>query len=231
MRSMFRTVLVALLAVLALGAVASASASAHEWKVNGSPVVAAKEVTFSGGSFEMEVRAFSFSAKCRKVSGKGDVEAEGKGKATELKLTECTTNVIESPECLVKSAGAPARAGEIILAGIPTVLVERESHGGGAKKLADEFKENATKKEMVKLEVGKEEETVTHKLKKPCGKFGVLNTVKGEIAAEVSNAKEELIFPSPELEGNSLSFAGWALTWPDATVVQKVVGGGTLEGV
>jgi hypothetical protein len=144
MRSMFRTVLAAFTAVLVLGAVASASALAHEWKVNGKALGKGekKEVTYSGGKLRMGPNAFEVT--CSTTTGKGKVqgpkgfaEPGGKGEATELKVTGCqpTSEEGEKRGCKVKTGGLPtAKVGEIIATDLPTELTELEKRFEETKK-------------------------------------------------------------------------------------------------
>ena len=84
---------------------------------------------------------------------------------------------------------------------IPTVLVEREPSGGGARKLADNFEQNPTTKEFVTLVFAG-----------TCSEYPETE-VKGTVAAEVinlTNGNIELNFPEPELKGNTLKAFGVA---------------------
>jgi hypothetical protein len=214
MRSRFRTVLVSSLAVCALGAVVSASASAHEWKVNGKPLVGEKEVTYSGGTVMMAIGGKII--RCTSVTGKGSVKDKGAG-TVGTTFTGCTAN---SGQCAVKSVGAPAKSGEIILTGLSTTLTERET-SKNVKVLAEEVKDKAKPKEWVTLEFKGGE--------KAC--FGWFTfKVKGKYAAEVVNSTESMNFPTPELRGNTLEGFGVAMTLV-GNVKQTLVGGGVLEGV
>ena len=92
MRSIFRSVLAALVVVLALSAVASAPALAAtpEWNENNVPVKESKPVT-SEGTLELE-GPFGYMSKERfscSFSSKGTVAPAGKGSVTEEKLTKC----------------------------------------------------------------------------------------------------------------------------------------------
>ncbi len=94
MRSMFRRVLLALVAVTALTAVAAASASAHEWLLNEKPVTESTPITFSltpGTTFRMKDGAgLGESLTCAAVTGKGTVGPKGAGTITEFKVSKCT---------------------------------------------------------------------------------------------------------------------------------------------
>src|ERR1700726_78756 len=124
-----KVVLLSLLAVFAIGAVASASASAFskEWQVckeagteefetnkcakkasggkfswvslTGTESLA---TTSTGGAFEL--KAGVKTIKCTAVTDKGNIKAAGADEATEIKFTGCTTG---QAGCNVKSAGEP----------------------------------------------------------------------------------------------------------------------------
>jgi hypothetical protein len=93
MRTMLRSVLLALVAALTLGAVASASAFASpEWQLNGKPVTESTPVTLSTGVFEARLLKTSFGqigVSCSISGGKGTVEPKGKGSITEFTITNC----------------------------------------------------------------------------------------------------------------------------------------------
>jgi len=82
MRSMFRSVLVALMAVLALGAVAAASASAHEFIVEGKTVAAGEQVAAEGTGgvvkIEKQVSGKTVTVECKNSRSKNHLEKEGK---------------------------------------------------------------------------------------------------------------------------------------------------------
>jgi hypothetical protein len=97
MRSMFRSVFLALAALLALSAVATASASAHEWLLNGKPVTESTPVTFalqSGTTFTLTDKTIAVGGEptlsCTAVTGKGTVAPGGLGTITEFKLAKCS---------------------------------------------------------------------------------------------------------------------------------------------
>jgi hypothetical protein len=95
MRSMFRSVLLALVAVMALSAVAAASASAEtgEWLLNEKPVTESTPVTFSlqpEKTFTLLSGGGGPSITCASVTGKGTVAPKGAGTITEFKLGKCT---------------------------------------------------------------------------------------------------------------------------------------------
>ena len=98
--------------------------------------------------------------------------------------------------------------GFILVPNIETKLVEREPKGGGAQKLADEFKSKpAPLNAFVTLKFEPE-------AGKSCSEFPETK-VKGQIAGEVitlANGNTEINFPSPELKGNTLEFFGVAAT-------------------
>jgi hypothetical protein len=227
--SKIRLILLSLLAVLATGAIVSASASAaHYWKVGTEKVTTAQEVTSSGGTFVLS--SAGKEVKCTSVTDKGTVEASGKDEASEIKFTGCTASE-SGTECSVKSAGPPAKAGEIIVNNITTELTERFSTEKQATVLADEFKGKAAKEnEFVTLEIGKKETNSGNKMTEKCANLPETTKVTGEVAAQVNNTTEELEFPIKELKGNTLKAFGLAAKLEGKTK-QKLVHGGTLEGV
>jgi hypothetical protein len=227
--SKVRLILLSLLALLATGAIASASASAaHYWKVGTEKVTTAQEITSSGGEFALS--SAGKEVKCKKVTDKGKVEAAGKDEAAEIKFTECTATE-SGTECSVKSAGPPAKAGEIIVNNITTELVERFSTEKQATVLADEFKGKAAKEsEFVTLEIGRRETNSGNKMTEKCANLPETTKVTNQVAAQVNNTTEELEFPSKELKGNTLKAFGVAAKLVGNTK-QKLVGGQTLEGV
>lgn len=247
----FRKILVCLIAVFAVGAVASASASAFnlEWEVQkcekvapgtgqftngtceilGAPnefsetgalekLAAGKKrsVTSSGGAFEL--KAGGKSVHCTAVTDEGTITGgkPGTDKATTITFTGCKNGPLT---CTAESG---TTKGTITVTNIPTVLVEREPAGGGAKKLADEFKskENANKeKEFVTLKFDKEGAA--------CPEYPETK-VKGQVAAETVTGTGELNFPNPELKGNTLEAFGAAATLVGKDT-QKGVGGGKVQ--
>lgn len=104
MRSMFRSALLTLMAVLALGAMAATSASASEWLINLKPVTESTPVTFSlkpGKKFELQDKSIAGGEvllTCAAVTGKGTVAPAGAGTITEMKLSKCTK--IQKGACL-----------------------------------------------------------------------------------------------------------------------------------
>jgi hypothetical protein len=220
--SRIRVGLLSLLAVLAVGATMSASASAHEWKINGTVVNTSLAVTSTGGQFQLV--AGTNVAQCTGVTDKGTVNKGGADEATEIKFTGCTTN---ETGCLVKSAGAPAKAGEIIVTSIPTLLVTGKT-STGTEVVADEFKQKANG-EFVTLETGKKE-IASNTLTEICTTFPHASKVTGHVAAIVENGTQTLNFPNPELQGNTLvAFGKNAKLF--GSDQQALVKGGTLTGV
>jgi hypothetical protein len=231
-----RVLLLSLLAVLAVSAIASASASAAfklEWEAakceaqaggkyeesecNKEGATKAFELVFKAltGAETRTIESESLSAfkleagtkviTCQKNTGEGTAASAGKGEATTITFTECATS---EAGCNVKSAGQAN--GTIVVKAVPTKLVEREPGGGGVKKLANEFKENATTKEFVTLKFEPD-------AGKTCTNFPETK-VQGQVAAIVENqtSGEEngdvnLTFPEPaELKGNTLKAFGIA---------------------
>ncbi len=219
----FRNLLVCLVAVLALGAVASASASAFDYEVcekggtekfetnkcaktsssgefSFKKVVAPAEpaTTSTGGEFEL--KASGKSVHCTAVTDKGKIKAGGADEATEIKFTGCKN---DPKTCTAESPGAAK--GTIIVTDIPTQLVERVNPSTKGKVLADEFKSKTNakgEKEFVTLEFDKEGAA--------CPEYPTTK-VKGQVAAEVTNLANgeiSLDFVLPELEGNTLEAFG-----------------------
>jgi len=221
-----RLIMLSMLAVFAIGAVASATSSAFmlEWQV--CEKVAAGSGKFEnhlckkeGGTKEWEWKTlaagesrkviseggpFTLTAgtktvTCNKVKNHGEIFGGHPGTdEVTVNFETCTTSEVG---CKVKSKGT-AKAGEVVVANVKTKLTERGT------KLADEFKENATTKEFITLEFGKEENG-PEKLKTACPTLPETR-VKGQVAAEIVNANEELNFPNPELTGNTLEAFGVA---------------------
>ncbi len=93
MRSVFRKVLVVLVAAFALGAVAAASAFASpEWYLNGKKVTESTSVT-DKGKINLKVNGEEETVTCS-LSGKGTVGPGGTGSVTESKLSECNRKVL-----------------------------------------------------------------------------------------------------------------------------------------
>jgi hypothetical protein len=112
MTSIFRSVLAALVLVLALSAIASASALASpEWYENGVAVKESKPVT-SEGTLTLE-GPFGYMAKERlkcSFSSKGTVSPAGKGSVTEEKLTNCKREATSGNEIVKCQEGQPLTA-------------------------------------------------------------------------------------------------------------------------
>ncbi|MGA8364915.1 MAG: hypothetical protein WB709_10390 [Solirubrobacteraceae bacterium] len=84
----------------------------------------------------------------------------------------------------------------------PMALTLREPSGGGAAKIADEYKQNATTKEFGTVDF-------TALAGGSCSEFPTTR-YKGQFAGIVENATEEINFPEPELKGNTLEVFGKA---------------------
>ncbi|HEV2945497.1 MAG TPA: hypothetical protein VGX26_10330 [Solirubrobacteraceae bacterium] len=234
--------MLAALAVFAVSAVASASASAVEFQIcaegGGSgtkysehkctteeasgkwewvtfKVGLENKVVSKGGEFKLT--AGTKVITCKKVKDEGLIAEGGAGEATAITFEECSTS---EAKCLVKSKGGTN--GKVVVTAVPTQLVEREPSGGGTKKLANEFKQNATTKEFVTLQFEKEGGGTCSTLPE--------TKVKGQVAAEAINlatsGEAELNFPSPELKGNSLEAFGVAakLTGKDTEILSNAWG-------
>jgi hypothetical protein len=137
MRSMFRSVLVTLVAVFALGAVAAASASAHEFIVEG-----------------------------KAVAGGEKVAAEGEGGTTTIEWTEGTTKIkveCASSKVFDTLEGGGASEGEVALSScslagstlckVPNLLYStRDQLSGSAGSLVDDFKPAGERSQFFVLE-------------------------------------------------------------------------------
>ena len=134
MRSMFRSVSVALVAVLALSAVAVSSASASggpEWLVNGSGLSGAKATTSSNvGEFHLEHVGFAGEVVCKKESGSGEIKGgnPGTGTAT-ITFSECA--VEGKPTCVASSGKVKG----VLAASVKTALAYPNAEGSEAASL------------------------------------------------------------------------------------------------
>jgi hypothetical protein len=210
--SKVRFIIVSVLALLAVGAVASASASAHEFKNNGVGITGTLSVLSEGGLFQLIAGAKVVD--CEKVTDSGTVLTGGRDLAAEIHFLNCKTG---QSGCDVHSPTAPN--GLILVANVPTLLVEREN-SSKVKVLADEFKENATTKEFVTL-------LFLALSGGSCSEYGTETKVKGQVAAVVNNGTESLEFTNPELKGNTLEAFGVAAKL-FGTDKQMFTNGGTL---
>jgi hypothetical protein len=159
-----------------------------------------EKIITSGGEFKLT--AGTKIVTCKKVIDLGSITGgiPGQDEAKRITFEECSTS---EAKCQVKSKGGTF--GTIVVSEIPTTLVEREPNGGGTKKLADEFKSNATTKEFVTLQFEKEGGGACTTLPE--------TKVKGQVAAEIinlTNGNVELNFPTAELKGNTLEAFGVA---------------------
>jgi hypothetical protein len=211
-----RTLMICLLAVCALGAVASASASASnlEWEVckeggtekytehkcsnkgatgkwSWTKLAAGvkEKVVSEGGAFTLVVFG-DHTITCKKVKDKGTLTGgkPGTGLAEEITFEECTT---EQGGCKVRSAGGTF--GTIVMTNIPIKLEERTT-STKAIVIAVNFEQNPTTKEFTTLQYEAEPG-------KSCSSYPE-GKLKGAIAAEAVGSGE-LNFPSPELVGNT----------------------------
>jgi hypothetical protein len=231
-----RLIILSIVAVLAMSAVAAAAASADEWEVQTVEGGAYAKITgaedfnleASGGAFTL--KAGTLEVKCLKVTSAAELELTGKGEAESISFKECTTN---NAECKLKSRGT-AKVGEVVVNDIETQLKKGKTTLG-AEKLIDTFKENATSKEFVTLEVGKKQKAGTFKMEEVCGLFPATSKVLGNVSAFVTNiaevagthpAETELEFPNPEITtpANTLEAFGKAATLFGSTT-QKLIPG------
>lgn len=209
-----RSVLVALVATVVVGALASASASAHEWFKNGSPLTKTEEVTISGGTLELHASSVDVIT-CKSDTGKGTVGTGSAGEVAEIKWTGCTTS---ESGCSVKSTGQPN--GTIVAVHLPTQLTERENTEH-VNVVADELKENATTMEFTTLKF-------TQPSEGGCFNYPAETKIYGEVAGAVHNATSEIIFPSTALKENNLEGFGKKLKFVTA-YTQTLTHGGILS--
>jgi hypothetical protein len=180
--SRFKLIMLSALSVFTFSAVATAAASAHEWRANGVAITTAKNVSSSGGEFVLT--AGPKSVTCKTVKDTGTVGPGATGRATEIRFEDCATG---ASGCEVKNKGGVL--GTIIVTEIATTLEEVEGH------LVDKFAQKTvgTTKEFVTL-------TFTGS---SCAAAGYVESkVKGDVAAEVNNeasGEVRLTFPSTQI--------------------------------
>jgi hypothetical protein len=217
MRSKGRGLLVALVAVLAVSAVASASASAFnlQWNVNGAKLEAGetREVTSKAGEYKFLVFGHSITCGASEVVETIIGGKPGTGKAT-LVFHKCST---EEVGCEVRSAGGTF--GTIEFTSLPTKLEERKTSGGT----------NVLAENIESKEVGTTKEWGTLEFKGTCSEYPT-GKVKGAYAGELRNlagGSVELNFPNPELQADELGYFGVSMKFTGRSE-GKLVGGGTL---
>jgi hypothetical protein len=188
-----RSIYLGTLIALALSTATSTPASAHAWLKNGSPITQTEHVLSEGGLFIFETGPKIMD--CEKVTDLTLLFTNGTDLTHSLHFLNCKTG---QAGCVVHSPGAPN--GLILWPNIPSLIVEREN-SAKEKVLADEFKENPTTKEFVSL-------VFLALAGGSCSEYGTGTRLKGQIAAQISG--ELLVFPNPELKGNTLEFFGVA---------------------
>jgi len=198
MRSVFRSVLVALVAVVALGAVSVASASAHEFYIEGKSMteLGLKEEAISGegtkGTSTQLLSAAGIKVTCNSSAVSGTIKAGGEGTAR-FTLTECS---VETPSnCIVE---------EPVVFQTNSGLVETEG------KLADSF-----------MLPGSPPQVLLNFLGANCniaGKWYGEGNVTGLVASEVENTTGELKFTA--VSGSDLVMGGSATTFKTRTSVK-----------
>lgn len=245
-----RVLFVSLLAVFAISAVASASASAAcanppkcEWEQQATEkgayalLAGTEKLNVEGSGGEFKLKAGTTTVTCTAATAFGFIEKEGKGTAQSLKFTGCTVKVGTGEACKVKSRGT-AKVGEIVATNAATQLVER----GAAKTLANQFKgtKKGAEEEFVLLEMGKKRKAKTFKMEEPCTGIPATTQVKGQVAGEAKNKVEveneepanqtpeevELNFPEPQLVGNTLEAFGVSATLVGKSTQKLVPGEG-----
>jgi hypothetical protein len=213
-----RLMIVAVLAVFAVSAVVSASASAaHQWLKNGAPLTQTEPVLSKGGQFKLVATGITIT--CNKVHDLGTVLPGTMDEATSIHYLECTTNLTN---CDVSSVGATL--GLILVNNILTELTLKENKKL-EKKLVDEFKGNGVSETFVELLL---ESLVTN----ACSPLPETVKVIGTVSAEIVNATEELNFPEgeSEIKGNTLEISG-AKAKLFGKDTQMLTNGGTLTAL
>ena len=188
-----RPVMTILLVALAVSAVASAPASAHQWLKNGSPLTQTEPVLTEGGL----IIIFSAAAviHCEKqhdfelVFGDLDLRHE-------WHFLECVTT---KPNCDVSSPGAPRLIFWLNLHSLILTVQNSKKE----EVLADEIRGGGTKELFGDL-------LFTSLVANACSPLPELVALKGKVNAAIKNATEELVFPEPELQGNTLELNGVA---------------------
>jgi hypothetical protein len=220
-----KVLLVSMLAVFAVSAVASGSASANEYQIcevggtekfetnqcaskvatgtfSWKSVVGKHNVESTGGAFTLT--AGGKKVKCTAVTNTGEIGPGGESDETNITFTGCTAN---AGACWADSPGHDDGVGEkdgvIVVTDLDNQLVKRGTI------LADEFTENDATKEFVTLEF----DTIAGDAE-GCPGFPTTK-VKGQVAGECTNitagesaGEVELNFPEPELAGNTLEAFG-----------------------
>ncbi len=151
------------LVVFAFAAVASSTASAHEWFVNGKAIAAAEKVEISGnqlpGENQLEgvILGASVHISCQQVvlpAASNLLEEKGKLK-TKQEYKACTLSTVNgegvvenSPKCKIanfnaEGAGELSEAGIIKVKGEPFAIIKIEENGGACT-LKGEYKVETT---------------------------------------------------------------------------------------
>jgi len=142
MRSVFRHVWAALVAVLALSAVAVASASAHGFMVEGSPIAAGKEVPFttqniSGTTVILESKAGGMKIKCATLAGSGNLLAGGQSMliaeiygCTVLEPSNCKVAVPITVNDIGELSTFEGKAVDAFIISSPLISLKFENNGG-----------------------------------------------------------------------------------------------------
>jgi len=237
--------MLSVLAVFAVGAIASASASAAslEWEVCEELAGVGKEpplkfdthkcnseekllaerkwewkllaagqtqkVVSEGGTFTLTGGPVTIT--CTKLEDQSDITGGKPGTDLALKILflGCTTS---NSKCKVKSAGPPAKAGEIEVVNVPTEIITTRTAGGVVVE-ADLFKgTKGIEEEFVTLEIGEKETASGNKMEKKCASAVPLTTkVTGGVAGEAMGSGE-LNFPARPLEASKLEAFGVSVT-------------------
>lgn len=195
MRTMLKSVLVALVAVLALGTAIAATASATElkWEVKEGETwktleTGSRKITIKQQGTQVFSFPYSYHAeiRCEKIKVTGAIYPGGNGDFEELKYIGCKVVLLNNKETCGWVSSPAQPNGTILMApSLPGVLVAKE----GA--IYYEVKENPSLKEFVHINIhheGVEEEI----------KCGVISkgwqTLKGSFLGKMNNATSELEF-------------------------------------
>jgi hypothetical protein len=252
--SRVRVLMLSLLAVFAVGAAASASASALLWwecSKNpggmGTKYTNSKCETTGSGEFELLLAPLNVKLKVvskggsqvLKVPGLGGLEllcktVKDKGWIENNGAASNGIDEIEELDFLECTVVTPAQSPKCEVKKVGTaqgsiVINNLETKlvtftGGGIGDLV----KKAGSTTFVELEVGKEENTSTKKFKKACGVVPTAaQKVEGQVVAKVE-ASGKLNFTNPAQEGSSLEMGNFAATYV-GEVENEMEGGGLIE--
>jgi hypothetical protein len=175
-RSIYRTATAAILALLALGAVASASAeAAPEWFHAGQVISHNIAFTSSGGKVKLRIVASGSRFECTSNRSSGELEKPDREKHVIDVFTGCVGINLKKEECTMHSVGA-AKEGEIVTAPLKGELGQ-VAHEEATSEVGLALEEESGGKEFAKIEGS-------------C--FGGGVSLAGRIAGEVAPTHSEL---------------------------------------